>query len=240
MRRPAVRARLAAVAVTLGCLAAVAGTTAVAGTAHADTYRYWSYWHADGGSWTYATTGPATYRPDDGAVEGWRFTAAAEARAARPRTTPAFDRICAGIRIKAGHKRVGLVLDHGTAEDAPDGARPPRAEPTTRCAVVPDDATGADVLAEAGRVRYATSGLVCAVGGYPARGCGDAVGGASSAASGSSTAAGSTPSGTRSSAAGSDGDGNAGATTAVAVGVGVAIIAALVGATAVRRRRENG
>lgn len=237
MRRAAVRIHhvVAAVAVAVGCVALPAGT------AHADTYRYWAYWHGDGDAWTYATTGPATYRPDDGAVEGWRFTAATEAKAARPRTTPAFDRICAGIRIRAGHKRIGLVLDQGAAADAPAGARPPRTEPTTRCAVVPDDATGADVLAQAGRVRYATSGLVCAVGGYPSRGCADAVGGQSSAP----TTPASTPSGSRSDSDGSgggdggDGDTSAGTTTAVAVGVGVALVAALAGATAVRRRREK-
>jgi hypothetical protein len=37
---------------------------------------YWSYWHAaSGGSWTYSTTGAASYNPAPGSVEGWRFGA---------------------------------------------------------------------------------------------------------------------------------------------------------------------
>jgi len=41
--------------------------------AHAASYRYWSYWWVDQGTWVFATAGPASSAPADGAVEGWRF-----------------------------------------------------------------------------------------------------------------------------------------------------------------------
>lgn len=37
---------------------------------------YWSYWHGrPGGSWSYSGTGPASYNPGPGEVEGWAFGA---------------------------------------------------------------------------------------------------------------------------------------------------------------------
>jgi len=37
---------------------------------------YWSYWHAPaGGSWSYSSTGAASYNPAPGTVEGWAFGA---------------------------------------------------------------------------------------------------------------------------------------------------------------------
>lgn len=211
-----------------GCVAAV--VTALAGTGgvvQADEYRYWSYWRADGGSWTYATTGSASHRPDDGAVDGWRFTAGSERQAAQPRTAPDFDRICAGVRIKDGYKRVGLVVDYGTAADAPEGSEPPESEPVTRCVVVPEDATSADVLEEDSRTRIGTSGLLCAIDGYPESGCGDATGGGGSSASPSDGAA-------------ASGDSDRNTTTYVAIGVGAALAVLLVAAMAARRRIERG
>lgn len=40
------------------------------------TSAYWSYWHAKpGGTWTYSTSGAASYDPAPGTVEGWAFGA---------------------------------------------------------------------------------------------------------------------------------------------------------------------
>jgi hypothetical protein len=37
---------------------------------------YWAYWHAaPGGSWSYSSTGAASYNPAPGTVEGWAFGA---------------------------------------------------------------------------------------------------------------------------------------------------------------------
>ncbi|MEU9384193.1 SCO2322 family protein, partial [Streptomyces sp. NPDC048279] len=70
---------------------------ATAAPAEAAGYRYWSFWERDGARWTYATQGPATARPDDGAVEGYRFAVSEDSGdASRPRGTADFGTICAG------------------------------------------------------------------------------------------------------------------------------------------------
>ncbi|MEU3952774.1 SCO2322 family protein [Streptomyces achromogenes] len=148
---------------------------ACAGRAGATGYRYWSFWERTGGHWTYATQGPASVRPDDGAVQGFRFTVGADAAdAGRPRGTADFDTICADTPAKSGAKRVALVLDFGTPADAPSGETPPGGR--TVCARVPSDASTADALAAvAGPLRYDTNALLCAIAGYPHKGCGEQV-----------------------------------------------------------------
>jgi hypothetical protein len=180
MRRTAIprtqRRTRAAGALLLAC----AVTGLAAGPAQAAEYRYWSFWDGkDGkdGSWAYAAAGPSSTRPDDGAVEGFRFTVSADSAAAgKPRTAPDFDAICHGTPAEDGTKRVGVVIDFGTAADAPDGEKPPKADAT--CAQVPEDATAGDALAAvAGPLRYDSGALLCAIDGYPESGCGDQVGG---------------------------------------------------------------
>ncbi|MCA0291867.1 MAG: hypothetical protein LCH82_09575 [Actinobacteria bacterium] len=40
------------------------------------TTGYWSYWQAvRGGKWTYSTSGPGSYNPKPGTVEGWSYGA---------------------------------------------------------------------------------------------------------------------------------------------------------------------
>jgi hypothetical protein len=69
---------------------------------------------------------------------------------------------------------VALVLDFGTLADAPSGETPPAGR--TACARVSDDATTADALAAvAPPLRYDTNALLCAIAGYPHRGCGEQV-----------------------------------------------------------------
>ncbi|MER6027961.1 SCO2322 family protein [Streptomyces sp. NPDC001851] len=146
-----------------------------AGQADAAGYRYWSFWERTGGHWTYATQGPSTVRPDDGAVEGFRFAVSADsADASRPRGAADFTTICAGTPATSGTKRVALVLDFGTAADAPSGETPPARR--TACARVSADATTADALAAvAPPLRYDTNALLCAIAGYPEKGCGEQV-----------------------------------------------------------------
>ncbi|WP_330236527.1 SCO2322 family protein [Streptomyces sp. NBC_00566] len=148
---------------------------AAAAQAQAAGYRYWSFWDRSGGRWTYATQGPAMERPDDGAVQGFRFAVSADSSDAnRPRGTADFGTICAGTPAKAGTKRVALVLDFGTRADAPSGENPPAERKV--CARVSPDATTADALAEAAKpLRYDSNALLCAIAGYPARGCGEQV-----------------------------------------------------------------
>ncbi|MEU6588462.1 SCO2322 family protein [Streptomyces sp. NPDC046881] len=193
---------------------------ASAGPAGAAGYRYWSFWERAGGHWTYATQGPATVRPDDGAVQGFRFAVSADsADASRPRGTADFTSVCAGTPAAPGRKRVALVLDFGTRADAPAGETPPGRR--TACARVAEDATSADALAAVAKpLRYDTNALLCAIAGYPATGCGEQVS-AEGERSGSGHGSGSGPS--------------------LGLPIGVGVVALLAGAAVwqARRRRDE-
>ncbi|MFG2947584.1 SCO2322 family protein [Streptomyces adustus] len=164
--------RRAAAALLLAVLLPLLGA---AGQAQATGYRYWSFWDRTGGGWTYATQGPATARPDDGDVQGFRFAVSADSQdASRPRGTADFATICAKTPARDGSKRVALVIDFGTPADAPSGERPPASR--TACAQVPSDASTAEALAAVAKpLRYDTNALLCAIAGYPQQGCGEQV-----------------------------------------------------------------
>ncbi|NJQ08312.1 hypothetical protein HCN56_22700 [Streptomyces lonarensis] len=142
-------------------------------------YRYWSFWLRDpddaddGTAWRYATEGPGTLRPADGTVLGFRFGIGTGAGGAeQPRGEETFASVCDSETPGEGERRVALVLDFGTPGEAPAGEVPP--PPATACAVVADGATAAEALASvADPLRYDRSGLLCAVRGYPERGCGE-------------------------------------------------------------------
>ncbi|WP_245239388.1 SCO2322 family protein [Streptomyces sp. MZ04] len=148
-----------------------------AAPAQAAGYRYWSFWDRDGAKWAYATQGPSTARPDDGAVQGFRFSVSEDSQdSAKPRGPADFGTICAKTPAEDGKKRVALVIDFGTAQDAPDGETPPK--PRTACARVADDATSADALAAVAKpLRYDSNALLCAIADYPKSGCGEQVSG---------------------------------------------------------------
>ncbi|MFF3738707.1 SCO2322 family protein [Streptomyces sp. NPDC002566] len=156
-------------------LAALLWALAGPGQAQAAGYRYWSFWERTGDRWTYATQGPSTARPSDGDVQGFRFAVSADsADASRPRGTASFAAICATTPPHDGGKRVALVIDFGTAADAPSGETPPR--PRTACARVPEDASTAEALAAVAKpLRYDANALLCAISGYPKTGCGEQV-----------------------------------------------------------------
>jgi hypothetical protein len=144
-----------------------------AAQAQGDVFRFWGYYQWSDGAWAFGPTGPAETRPTDGAVEGWRFAVAGvEPRV--PRADGDFDLICGSTEADEGQKRVAVVIDFGSAADSEDATQPPAARGA--CAVVPEDATGSDVLnAAAGEVRLDPDGFVCGVDGYPAEGCGGPV-----------------------------------------------------------------
>ncbi|GGW39343.1 hypothetical protein GCM10010503_14520 [Streptomyces lucensis JCM 4490] len=204
--------------------------------AHAAGYRYWSFWERTGGHWTYATQGPSTVRPDDGAVQGFRFAVSADsADASRPRGAADFTAICGDTAAEPGTKRVALVLDFGTPSDAPSGETPPARR--TACARVSDDATTADALAAVAKpLRYDTNALLCAIAGYPGKGCGEQV----------STGSGSSTSGKERDAQDDthgDADGKGGSDSGPSLGlpIGAAVVAVLAGAAVwqARRRRDD-
>lgn len=161
-----------------------------AAPAQAAGYRYWSFWESDAGKWTYATEGPATARPADGAAIGFRFALSEDsADAARPTAAPDFAAVCADVERTPGTKRVAVVVDFGTPKDAPAGETPPKTAPTTGCARIDGKGTAADALAAVAKpLRYDSSAMLCGIAGYPRKGCGEAVASADPPA-GSATAA---------------------------------------------------
>lgn len=203
----------------------------MSGQAQAAAYRYWSFWERDGSAWAYATQGPSTARPTDGAVQGFRFAVSRDsADAVQPRGAADFASICGDTAARGGEKRVALVIDFGTAADAPEGETPPAAR--TACARVPDDATTAEALASVAKpLRYDTNALLCAIGGYPGKGCGEAVGSDAGSASDGLTDA-------PSSSAGGAAEEESGPSVGLFVGAG---LVAVLGAAAVwRARRRRG
>ncbi|MFF9397473.1 SCO2322 family protein [Streptomyces sp. NPDC014744] len=215
----------------LTVLSAVLLAVLGAGEAQAAGYRYWSFWEGSGQGWTYATQGPALVRPDDGAVQGFRFAVSEDSQdAARPRHAPGFAKICADTPAEKGSKRVALVIDPGTAADAPDGRTPPALR--TACAVVAPDASTAEALAAVAKpLRYDGNALLCAISGYPASGCGEQVSG-----DGHERPAASAPATSAASADGSDGS-DSGPSAGMLVGVGAVLVLGSAAVVQARRRR---
>ncbi len=136
-------------------------------------WRYWGYFQAapTAAAWTAAMTGP-TVNVADGSVEGWAFTFSGDAvpDAKSPKVAPQFDAICGKTKAVAGKKRVGVVVDFGSAVLRPKGESTPRL--ITRCVVADKGALGVDVLGQVVKVRAQGSGFICGLNGYPAKECG--------------------------------------------------------------------
>ncbi|MEU6933669.1 SCO2322 family protein [Streptomyces sp. NPDC046374] len=169
-----------------------------AAPAQAAGYRYWSFWEAGGkdGGWAYATQGPATSRPADGDVIGFRFAVSNDsADASQPSAAPAFATICDGVKKEDGSKRVAVVIDFGGPLDAPPGETPPAKVLQVGCPQVREDATAAEALAAVAKpLRYDTNAMLCGIAGYPAKGCGEQV---AAPPDTSASKPGATPSGTQ-------------------------------------------
>ncbi|MFJ3641935.1 SCO2322 family protein [Streptomyces sp. NPDC090108] len=213
-------------------LVAAFALVAGAAQAHATGYRYWSFWERTGGHWTYATQGPSTDSPDDGAVQGFRFAVSADsADATRPRGTADFGTICAGTPAKPGTKRIALVIDFGTPADAPSGETPPGAR--TACArVAPGASTAAALATVAKPLRYDTNALLCAISGYPHQGCGEQVSGNGSGKNGAQEQK-------KAQQAEKPGEKDADGGPSLGLPVGVGVVAVLAGAAVWQARRRR-
>lgn len=159
-----------AIAVFLSGL--VVGTAPAAHAA--DVYRYWAYFTVKDGAFVAQGTGPADANPADGSIEAYRFAAPADFNNPNlPRadlSTVTFDSVCGSKEAGADEKRVAVLIDYGTEDDA-DGAEIP--EPEALCAVVPAKANGMQTLqAVAPEIRTEKT-MLCGISGYPASGCSD-------------------------------------------------------------------
>ncbi len=158
--------------IALALLLAAAFAALTVAPAQATAYRYWGFYQLTDAKWVFAQKGADQTNPKDGSVEGWRFAVGDESSSRLPRATVTFEQVCAATPAQDGNKRVALVVDFGRAADSADGATPP--DPKAVCAVVPTASTSTDVLRAAGDLRM-DKGLLCAIAGYPAAGCGEEV-----------------------------------------------------------------
>ena len=153
-------------------VAVVVPSAVLPAASQAAAYRYWSYWLGSDGTWAFANVGPAFRSPADGTIEGWRFSVSGVEGNHAPSFAADFEAVCGDTPPEEGRKRVAVVVDPGLASDAPDGEQVPGA--WAMCVVAEPRATGYDVLRAAATVR-AERGLICGIGGYPARGCADVI-----------------------------------------------------------------
>ncbi|SER39513.1 SCO2322 family protein [Streptomyces qinglanensis] len=217
--------------------------------AESSGYRYWSFWQRqENGSWSYATEGPATQRPEDGDVLGFRFALSEDSdQADKPRGAVGFAAACDGTKAGKESKRVAVRIDFGTRADAPGGESgdPPAAR--TGCARIPESGTAADALAKvASPLRYNADALLCAIDGYPAKGCGEQAEGSGGSGKndgegdgGQGDGEGSADTGGRSADGEADGGQGDGASTAAGVAAGAAAVAILGAAALWQARRRK-
>lgn len=231
-------------------LASGTGTTAAAQEATQEaapardsgSYRYWSFWEeSESGGWKYATEGPSVLRPEDGTVLGFRFALSENSGdAAKPRGRAGFGAVCERTGAKKDRKRIALSIDFGTSAHAPRGETPPKAR--TVCAQVADDASAAEALAAAAKpLRYNSEALLCAIDGYPERGCGEQVSGEEKDSGNgrhSGNDNGSDKDSDKDSSGESGGKGDGGLGPVAGIGAGIAGVAVLA-AAAVRQSRRR-
>lgn len=168
------RSRVRVTAMTLA-LTLLTGLVALlpAATAHAAQYRYWTYWWGTGSGWQYASLGPSYDRGriKDRSVVGWRFgtTGPNGGGASPPRRSASFS--CPAAQ--PGQISVELIVDFGTAADAPPGDHRPLSNAVqVSCVQLPDGSNGVAVLNTANiSVRASSDGLVCGLAGYPSTEC---------------------------------------------------------------------
>lgn len=149
--------------------------TFVPTAANAETaWRYWSYWTWETGTWQQAMTGAADIEAIDGSIQGWRYiTAGIEVgEELAPRVKPVFDEICGGVEPSTNSARVAVVIDFGDPSDYSENITIP--ETVIECVVVESGSPSSLLLPEIAQLRE-DSGLICAINGLPASGCGEEV-----------------------------------------------------------------
>lgn len=83
---------------------------------------------------------------------------------------PSFAKICGNTKADKDTKRIGLVIDFGSAAWAPKGEKPRKT--ITTCVRTAKASQGIDVLGQVVKIRAASSGLICGLSGFPAKECG--------------------------------------------------------------------
>lgn len=115
------------------------------------TNLYWSYWHStSGGAWSYASTGPATFHPVAGSVEGWAYNDGS----AGPAASPSYASVCGGQDPAPTHRPNPPRVHHPSPTPPAQPAQPGQAIQASRGA----QHTGAPAHAGTGSASRAGSG----------------------------------------------------------------------------------
>jgi hypothetical protein len=104
------------------------------GTAHPDNTHYWSYWHSGGrGSWSYSSSGAASYSPKAGTVEGWSYVNG-QSTAPKPRSYT-YAALCGRLDPKPA--RTTAQPTHSTVPSSTAPASTQQATPRPTTSAVP-------------------------------------------------------------------------------------------------------
>lgn len=150
---------------------ALLGSLVAVSPASADDYRYWSFYVGQDNAWAFASTGPADRTLADRDVDGWQFGIFGAEGGAMPKQAPSFADLCPALESAGeapGQVRVAVVIDAGTAAEAPTGESP--IPDRVECVLLPEGSNSFQALAKAADVRQ-DKGMVCGIDGYPATEC---------------------------------------------------------------------
>ncbi len=168
-------------------------TPAIALTASAADYRYWTFWTAgplvecrtpEGGvalvceeittrdKWAFAQVGAQDVKPVDRTVTGWRFAISTPDGSDAPSSPASFAELCPDMSEPVSDQhRVAVVIDFGSTNIAPNGETPPTPN-KVECVSLEVGQSAADALVLATSEVRADGGFVCGIDGYPSEECG--------------------------------------------------------------------
>lgn len=111
---------------------------------------YWSYWHGAGRSWSYASTGPGTFHPAAGTVEGWAYNDGKSG----PAVAPSYASICAGQDAAPAPAPAPASTPHTSSTPAAQAGQ--RAQPDRSTAAAGGTNNGSPTSSRAGTSKPAT------------------------------------------------------------------------------------
>lgn len=171
-----IRATFIATVMAAGLLGSVLGTASVS-HASASGFRYWNFWVVDADAWALPQATPQERQLSDFDVDGWHFGIWGDDGGAPPRAVTSFTSLCPSLAAKpatAGKARIAVVLDPGSAADAPRGESP-RAIRTV-CLTVPEGSSSREALERAATTVRIELNTICAIDDYPRSECAPRVG----------------------------------------------------------------
>jgi hypothetical protein len=154
--------------VVFGMLIAIFLLAFTAPASHAETYKYWSLWEGQNGSWEASQTSASEMKLKEGSVMATKYVETEEALTAAdtPTQPTEYQTLCPDSPDSGnGTVNVAVVLDYGDSTLTPEAESTPQSE--TVCVAVPEPATGATALSEAAIVSATSDGFITTINGYP-------------------------------------------------------------------------